>query len=243
MAKVVIFSGAGISAESGISTFRDGGGLWEEYDVDKVCRVGCLETNRAQTLEFYDKRRSELSSKEPNHAHKVIAELKNRYKDDTAVITQNVDNLFEKAGIAHEDVLHLHGYLTDVECEECGLVYDIGYEKIGSDEFDAKCPHCSSKKIRPSVVMFGEFAPNYEKLTRELRNCKLVVVIGTSGNVVGVNKMAQKVFRSILNNLEPSSAIYDTLFTKVIYKKCTEAIDEIKKDLETFITTGNVKLI
>ena len=152
MAKVVVLSGAGISAESGISTFRDSDGLWEEYDIKDICTAGCLETNRDMTIEFYDKRRLDLEDKEPNKAHKILAELKAKYKDDIAIITQNVDNLFEKAGMPHNDVIHLHGFLTEVECEECGIIYDIGYKKT-QDSFDGKCPTCSSKRIRPNIVI------------------------------------------------------------------------------------------
>ncbi|MEA3512676.1 MAG: Sir2 family NAD-dependent protein deacetylase [Campylobacterota bacterium] len=232
MAKVIVLSGAGISAESGISTFRDSDGLWEEYDIKDICTTGCLETNRNQTIEFYDKRRLDLTDKEPNKAHKVLAQLKDIYKDDIAIITQNVDNLFEKAGMSHDDVIHLHGYLTEVECEECGLVYDIGYKKIGEDSFDGKCPTCGSKKIRPFIVMFGEAAPMYDRLYKEMEDCELLVVIGTSGNVVSVDNLAVHVDKSILNNLEESKAIFDELYTKVLYKKATEAIDEIAIDIK-----------
>ena len=235
MAKVIVLSGAGISAESGISTFRDSDGLWEEYDIKDICTVGCLDNNRDETIEFYDKRRLDLIDKEPNKAHKVLANLKNKYKDDIAIITQNVDNLFEKAGVPHDDVIHLHGYLTKVECEKCGLVYDIGCKKIGLDSFDGKCPTCGSKKIRPFIVMFGEAAPMYDRLYKEMENCELLVVIGTSGNVISVDNLAVHVDKSILNNLEESKAIFDELYTKVLYKKATEAIDEISFDIENLV--------
>ena len=94
MAKVIILSGAGISAESGISTFRDSYGLWEKYKIKDICTVGCLNTNRKATIEFYDYRRSELKDKKPNYAHKVISQLKSKYPNDIAVITQNVDDMF-----------------------------------------------------------------------------------------------------------------------------------------------------
>ena len=234
MAKVVILSGAGISAESGISTFRDSDGLWEKYDIKDICTVGCLETNRDITIEFYDKRRLDLEDKEPNKAHKVIAKLKAKYRDEIAIITQNVDNLFEKAGISHEDVVHLHGFLTNVECEKCGLVYDIAYKKT-KDSFNGKCPTCGSEKIRPFIVMFGEAAPMYEKINQEINDCELLVIIGTSGNVIAVDILSSYVDRTILNNLEPSPAINDELYTKVLYKKATDAIDEIASDIEIFL--------
>lgn len=235
MAKVLILSGAGISAESGISTFRDSGGLWEEYDVSIVCNYDSMQKHEDVTIEFYDKRRAELETKKPNYAHKRVAELKNMYKKEIAVITQNVDNLFEKAGLKSEDVIHLHGFLRELRCQDlhCGKVFDIGYKS--QKEFNGgRCPACSSK-LRPNIVFFGEAAPMYEELNRQIQDCELFVVIGTSGNVIGVNTMAQFATRSILNNYEPSSAINDAYFSKVLYKKATEAVDEIAQEIEAFL--------
>ena len=236
MAKVVILSGAGISAESGISTFRDSGGLWEEYDVQVVCNYDSLAKNEALTIEFYDKRRAELEDKEPNYAHRVIKELKDEYSDDVAVITQNVDNLFEKAGMASKDVLHLHGFMPEVRCQNdsCSGVYDIGYKKLHSFN-DGVCPKCSTN-LRPNIVFFGESAPMYEQLNRHIQDCEMFVVIGTSGNVIGVNTIASFCERSILNNLEPSNAIDENSFSKVLYEKASFAIDEIREDIEGFLS-------
>ena len=238
MAKVVIFSGAGISAESEISTFRESGGLWEEYDVSVICNYDSMQKNEALTIEFYDKRRADLEDKEPNYAHDLIADLKEKYPDDIAVITQNVDNLFERAGLKHKDVIHLHGYMTEVRCQnpDCEDVFDIGY-KSQYDVYDGQCPTCSSK-LRPNIVFFGEAAPMYEELSLHIQDCELFIVIGTSGNVVGVNTIAQYIERSILNNLEPSEAINDMLFSKVIYKKATEAIEEIAIEIEKLLESS-----
>lgn len=235
MARVVVFSGAGISAESGISTFRDSGGLWDQYDVSVICNYDSMEKNESLTIEFYDKRRADLEDKEPNYAHDLIAELKHKYPDEIAVITQNVDNLFEKAGLIHEDVIHLHGFMTEVRCQnfECGRVYDIGYKSLYETN-NGFCPACDTR-LRPNIVFFGEPAPMYEALNREIQDCELFVVIGTSGNVVGVNTIAQYVERSILNNYEPSPAIEDALFSKVLYKKATEAIEEIAQEIESHL--------
>ncbi|MEA2072006.1 MAG: Sir2 family NAD-dependent protein deacetylase [Campylobacterota bacterium] len=237
MAKVVIFSGAGISAESGISTFRDSGGLWEEYDVEVVCNYDSLQKNEDLTIEFYDKRRADIEDKEPNYAHRVIAELKEQYPDEIAIITQNVDNLFEKAAIAQDDVLHLHGFMPEVRCQDnsCSSVYNIGYAK--QETFNGGvCPKCSTN-LRPNIVFFGEAAPMYEKLNAEIQDCELFIVIGTSGNVVGVNAMASFASRSILNNLEPSSAIDEDSFSKVIYDKASFAIEDIREEIEEFLKT------
>jgi len=232
MAKVVILSGAGLSAESGIGTFRDSGGLWEEYDVSVVCNYDSLDKNEELTIEFYDKRRAELEFKEPNLVHKVIAQLKKEYGSDIAIITQNVDNLFEKAGMNSYDILHLHGFMPELRCRDCEKIYDAGYKKLQNFN-NGLCLECFGK-LRPNIVFFGEQAPMYEQLNRELNDCEFFIVIGTSGEVIGVNTIAQFVDKSILNNLEPSGAIEDDLFTKVFYMKATDAIDEIANDIDNF---------
>jgi len=173
MAKVIILSGAGISAESGISTFRDSNGLWEKYKIKDICTVGCLHKNRKATIDFYDYRRSELKDKEPNYAHKVISQLKSKYPDDIVVITQNVDDMFEKADCP--DVLHLHGFLKELKCKKCNTILDIGYEKqSGNYESCSKC----NKLLRPNIVFFGEQAPKYKDMYKEFKNCEMLVVIG-----------------------------------------------------------------
>ena len=233
MAKVVILSGAGISAESGISTFRDSDGLWENYDVNVVCNYDSLEKNESLTLEFYDRRREDIEDKVPNKAHEVVANLKKKYPEDIAVITQNVDNLFEKAGMNEDEIIHLHGFLPEVRCPDCEATYNIGYRSIYNFN-DGFCQKCGGK-LRPNIVFFGEMAPKYELLNQEFQDCEFFVVIGTSGNVIGVNSIANFVDYSILNNLEESAAIEDNLFDKVIYDKASVAIDEIAKDIEEFL--------
>jgi len=236
VAKVVILSGAGISAESGIKTFRDSGGLWETFRVEEVCSAGCLEKNREQTIRFYDQRRTELKDKLPNNAHKVIADLKTRYPDEIAVITQNVDDLFEQAGCS--DVIHLHGFLTSIRCEECDYKEDIGHAY--QDKAHQVCPRCQGL-LRPDIVFFGEQAPKYARLYEELRACELFVVIGTSGEVLDVTALRKGIKYSILNNLEPSRAIKIRKFTKVLYRPATEAIDEIAEWIEQFMKEGAIK--
>lgn len=239
MAKVIILSGAGISAESGISTFRDSGGLWDNYDVNIVCNYDSLEKNEQLTLEFYDKRRLDIKDKKPNDAHYIINELKKKYPNDIAVITQNVDNLFEKAGMNSDELIHLHGFLPEVRCvdEYCGRVYNIEYDSIESCN-GGVCDDCGSK-LRPNIVFFGEMAPLYEKLNEELNDCEMFVVIGTSGNVIGVNTIANFVDFSILNNLEPSDAIEENLFSKVIYDNASVAIHQISDAIEEFLDSSN----
>ena len=231
MAKIVIFSGAGISAESGIPTFRDVGGIWDNYKIEEVCVAGCLDTNREKTIEFYDKRRFELENVKPNKAHLEIAKLKQKYPNEIAVITQNVDDLFEKAGIT--DVIHIHGFLKEIRCEKCEFVEDIGYKKIKDIYPNEKCPKCDNL-LRPNVVFFEESAPLYIKAYQELDDCEMIVVIGTSGGVVNTDILIQNRY-SILNNLKKSIYINDELYDDVIYKSATEAIDEIVMKIERFL--------
>ena len=232
MSKVIIFSGAGISAPSGISTFRDSGGLWEKYRVEDICTAGCLNTNRDKTIEFYDKRREDIKNKYPNHAHKMIAKLQEKYTDDIKIITQNVDDMFERAGCS--DVLHLHGFLKEINCENCGFKQNIDYN-AQKNSYDI-CPKCKGK-MRPNIVFFGEPAPKYTDLYLELRDCEMLIVIGTSGNVINTDMfLNHQIKKSILNNLEPSYAINDKLYSKVIYKSADKAIDEIAIDIENFLS-------
>lgn len=231
MAKVVIFSGAGISAESGLSTFRDADGLWEKYRIEEICTAGCLNWNRENTLTFYDARREQLDSVMPNAAHYAIAKLQEKYSKDIAIITQNVDDLFERAGC--KDILHLHGFLPRLRCEACGTTHLIGYTKQSRE---LRCQNCGGS-FRPDIVFFGEAAPMYEHLYDAMQDCEFLAIIGSSGNVVAMDHFARHVKISILNNLEKSDAINERVYTKVLYKKATEAIDEIVVDVERFLKT------
>ncbi len=229
MAKVVMFSGAGISAESGLSTFRDADGLWEKYRIEEICQAGCLSWNRENTLAFYDARREQLSAVEPNAAHHAIAKLQEKFPNDIAIITQNVDDLFERAGC--KDVLHLHGFLPRLRCEACGATQIIGYTK---QDRTFTCKNCGGS-FRPDIVFFGEAAPMYEHLYDAMEDCQFLAIIGSSGNVVAMDHFALHVKHSILNNLEKSDAINERVYSKVLYKRATEAVDEIVGDVERFL--------
>jgi len=230
MKKIMIFSGAGLSAESGISTFRDDGGLWSNYDINRICIAGCLNWNYDETIQFYNLRRKDVEDKKPNKAHLKIAEIKNKYPDLIDVVTQNVDDLLEKAGC--KDVLHLHGFLREIRCMGCGEIKDIGYSKQEKELLI--CDKCNSK-MRPNVVFFNEPAPKYSDLNEKLSNCGLFIVIGTSGNVIDVSYLSKHINYSILNNLYKSNAIIENYFDEVYYKKATEAIDQICDSIEEYI--------
>ena len=173
MKKLVILSGAGVSAESGIKTFRDSDGLWENYNVADI--EGWYR-NRALVLKFYNERRRQLEKAQPNRAHEIIAELE-RYFEVT-VVTQNVDNLHERAGSTK--VIHLHGELTKVrpEDQEDRGVKDIGYKDINLGDCDQR-----GVQLRPHIVWFGEAVPMMTPAAREVSEADILLIIGTSLNV------------------------------------------------------------
>ena len=226
--KVYIVSGAGLSAESGIRTFRDTDGLWEEYSIEEVCSVGGFQRDRQKVLDFYDARRADVEQKEPNYAHKRLAELKKSYPNNIVMLTQNVDDMLERAGC--KEVIHLHGTLTDLRCESCETVFPIGYKS----QEGAVCPSCGSYDIRHNVVMFGEAAPAYEHLRELYNEAEMVVVIGTSGQVIDTAYMAQLVGNAILNNIDVDEH-HDQYFKTKLYKPATEAVDEIYALVEEFL--------
>ena len=226
--KVYIVTGAGLSAESGIRTFRDTDGLWEEYTVEEVCSVGGFIEDRQKVLDFYDARRADVEHKEPNYAHKRLAKLVNAYPNNIVMLTQNVDDMLERAGC--RSLVHLHGTLTDLRCEDCGEVFPIGYKS----QQGAFCPSCNSKKIRHNVVMFGESAPEYVHLHKLYAEAEMVVVIGTSGQVIDTAYMARKIENSVLNNLDVDE-LHDRAFKHKFYKPATEAVDEVCSLVEAFL--------
>lgn len=228
--KVVILSGAGLSASSGISTFRDEDGLWEKHNIQDICSAGCLDWNYESTINFYNLRREDIKDRVPNNAHKMVAKLKDKYPNKIEVITQNVDDLLEKANC--KDVLHLHGFLKELKCMNCKKIIDISYSL--QDKSNSICKSCAGK-MRPNIVFFGEPAPNYERMHNILKDCGLLVVIGTSGRVIDVSFLTQYADYSILNNLEPSDAIYEECFTKVYYEDANTAYEKIEQDIENFI--------
>ena len=172
MQKVVVLTGAGVSAESGLSTFRDAGGLWEGYDVMEVASPQGWHRNRELVLRFYNERRAQLKDAKPNAAHTAIADLEKKY--DVTVITQNVDDLHERAGSSN--VLHLHGELVKARSSlDDELVYNIGYKEICIGE---KCEKGS--QLRPHIVWFGEMVPLMELAADISMTADIFIVVGTS---------------------------------------------------------------
>ena len=172
MTKIVVFTGAGVSADSGISTFRDSDGLWANYRIEDVCTPEALARNRAQVIEFYNIRRRELFAVEPNAAHRAIAELEQHF--DVEVVTQNVDNLHERAGSTR--VTHLHGELMKLRSERNPeLIVPIeGWEQ----KMDARAE--DGALLRPHIVFFGESVPMFDEATRIAASADVMIVVGTS---------------------------------------------------------------
>ncbi len=226
--KVYIVSGAGLSAESGIKTFRDSDGLWENYSIEEVCSVGGFERDRQKVLNFYDERRADVEKKEPNYAHKRLAKLANAYPNNIVMLTQNVDDMLERAGC--KQLVHLHGTLTDLRCEACANVFPIGYKS----QEGVVCPKCEATNIRHNVVMFGEAAPEYMHLSNLYADADMVVVIGTSGQVIDTASMASRVKESILNNLDKDE-YHDRAFKHKFYLPATEAVDDVCALIEEFL--------
>ncbi|MBK6344756.1 MAG: NAD-dependent deacylase [Bacteroidales bacterium] len=170
--KVIVLTGAGISAESGIKTFRDSDGLWEEYRIEDVATYDAWLRNPALVLEFYNRRRTQLASVLPNRAHHALVMLEQKY--DVRIITQNVDDLHERAGSSY--ILHLHGELTKVRSTaNPELVTDIGYSEIGQGD---KCSLGS--QLRPHIVWFGEAVPLIQEASELTMQADILLVIGTS---------------------------------------------------------------
>ncbi|MCF8224939.1 MAG: NAD-dependent deacylase [Bacteroidales bacterium] len=175
MKKLAVLSGSGISAESGIKTFRDMGGLWEEYDVMQVASPMAWENNRALVLRFYNERRKALLEVEPNAAHLELAGLENEF--DVQIITQNVDDLHERAGSSK--ILHLHGELNKVRCT---VNEDDIYELEGWELNEGDLSR-SGYQLRPHIVWFGEPVPAMEQAIPMVQQADILLVIGTSLNV------------------------------------------------------------
>lgn len=177
---IAVLSGAGISAESGLKTFRDSGGLWEGYDPMQVASAEGWQKNPGLVLDFYNDRREKLRDASPNEAHRLLAGLEDRWTVD--VITQNVDNLHERAGSTH--VLHLHGELTKIRPENtCNdrdgfsekYVVDIGYCRVSLGDLAP-----NGAQYRPHIVFFGEAVPKIERAIDLVSRCDVMLIVGTS---------------------------------------------------------------
>lgn len=214
--KIAVLTGAGVSAESGFATFRDTGGLWEQYDVNDVASIEGWYRNRALVLDFYNQRRSQLRDARPNAAHLAIAGLEKDYRVD--VITQNVDNLHERAGSTH--VVHLHGELTKVRPENG--VYDSTYSEkevidVGFGEVRLGDLAPNGSQLRPHIVFFGEAVPKIETAMDIVGEADILLIVGTSMQVypaAGLYRYAR--FDTPIYLIDPADvAVHDSRITHI----------------------------
>jgi NAD-dependent deacetylase len=221
--RLIVFSGAGLSAESGLPTFRGANGLWEGIPIRTVCNIETWENNFEAVHDFYDARRAACATAEPNPAHLAIAQWQKTWPGRTHILTQNIDRLLERAGCA--DVVHLHGDIRILWCVECGHEWEIGNEPYDR----AGCPACrNTGGVKPGVVFFGEKAPRYEDLFEivgSLRAEDTVVVIGSSGTVLPADRLfAHSEAYSILVNLEPGGQMDEKAFSERRYGPATREL-------------------
>jgi NAD-dependent deacetylase len=200
--RIVILTGAGISAESGIDTFRAAGGLWEQHRVEDVATPEGFARNPDLVLRFYDARRATLVSVAPNPAHTALARLERQFSGELLLVTQNVDDLHERGGSPH--VLHMHGQLKSALCTACEMRSFWDGPMIDRPP----CPVCRAPTLRPDVVWFGEMPYEMGRIYRALEVCDLFVSIGTSGAVYPAAGFVQDAraagAHTLELNLEPS---------------------------------------
>lgn len=210
---IVILTGAGISAESGIQTFRAADGLWDNHRIEEVATPEGFAANPALVHEFYNARRRQMhdANVQPNAAHHALARLEQAYPGNVLLVTQNVDNLHERAG--SKKLIHMHGELCKIRCQQSNKVFDW------LDELSTKslCTCCAQPgNLRPHIVWFGEMPLLMDEIYSALEACDLFVSIGTSGQVypaAGFVQVAKSVgARTVELNLEPTSSVFDASF-------------------------------
>jgi NAD-dependent deacetylase len=218
---IVILTGAGISAESGVSTFRDPDGIWAKIDYREVATPEGFAASPAKVHDFYNIRRAAMAGIKPNAAHVALAELERRHAGDFLLVTQNIDNLHEVAG--SRKLIHMHGELAKALCSRCGM------RAAWTDDLSTgtPCPQCTATGgLRPDVVWFGEMPYRMEEIYDALAACALFVSIGTSGNVYPAAGFVAEAraagARTVELNLEPSEGV--SLFAEAIHGRATAIV-------------------
>lgn len=223
--KIVVLTGAGISAESGIPTFRDAGGLWEGYDIYEVATPEGWQKNPALVLDFYNERRKGVRKAQPNAGHKALKELEEKY--EVVIVTQNIDDLHERAGSTN--IIHLHGEILKAQSSrDPNLVYELGEKEIKMGDVCEK-----GYQLRPHVVWFGEAVPMIERAMQEAATADIFMVIGTSMAVYPAANLIYYVpahaKKYIIDPNIPDSISEKNLVK--IPKKATEGLPEIVKKM------------
>lgn len=219
---IVILTGSGISKESGIATFRDAGGIWQQVSMDDVATPEGWRRNPRLVNDFHNNlRRLLLEDRiKPNAAHLALARLEQGSKEPVLLVTQNVDNLHERAG--SKNLRHMHGALLEALCAHCRAVTNWEGDLNG----DEPCPHCGKPALRPNVVWFGEMPYHMDEIEEALENCTTFVSIGTSGNVYPAANFCviarRNGARTVELNLEPSNM--SNVFNETHYGPATRVV-------------------
>jgi NAD-dependent protein deacetylase/lipoamidase len=220
MNRIVILTGAGISAESGLGTFRDKGGLWSQYDLEEVATPQGFARNPLLVHDFYNARRANMLDAAPNAAHLALARLQADFPGEVLIVTQNVDDLHERAGSGA--VLHMHGQLMGALCAAC----DYRWPAPRVMQADAPCPACAASVTRPDIVWFGEMPYCMDRIGAALARADLFVSLGTSGEVYPaagfVDEARAAGVTTLEINLEPSRVL--GLFDRVIAGPATRTV-------------------
>lgn len=225
MERIVVLTGAGMSADSGLKTFRDSGGLWEGYEIQEVATPEGWKNNPEKVLDFYNKRRKQAYQAKPNKGHKALVKLEEQYK--VTIITQNVDNLHERAGSGN--VLHLHGNLHKARSEKNEeLIYEVGRDpiRLGDKAEDGA-------QLRPHVVWFGEMVPNLQRAAEIVSRADILIVIGTSLAVYPAAGLIDYAPSSIPKFLvDPNKPeLYDERGWNFIKKRAEDGVPSLVQDL------------
>lgn len=222
---LVVLTGAGVSAESGLRTFRASDGLWEEHPIEAVATPEGFKRDPELVHRFYNSRRQQLLDPvtQPNAAHQALARLEREFDGEFLLVTQNVDDLHERAG--SRAPLHMHGELTKVRCTHCQRVARVD----GDTRSESLCKHCGhSGTLRPDIVWFGEMPMALDQIYAVLARCDLFISIGTSGNVYPANGFVQVALaagaHTVELNLEPS--MQESAFAEQFYGPATEVVPE-----------------
>ncbi len=216
---IVILTGAGISRESGLATFRDPDGIWSKVPIEEVATPRAFATNPARVHAFYNARRQALLSDavQINSAHKALARLEKAWPGDVLLVTQNIDDLHERAGSTN--LIHMHGELLKARCRSCHVVSPWPHDM----KENSPCPACGAKSLRVHVVWFGEMPFDMARITKALRHCDLFLSIGTSGNVYPAAGFVREALgKTVEINVEPSEGA--RLFDEAIYGPASETV-------------------
>ena len=221
MKNIVVLTGAGISAESGLGTFRDSEGLWEKYKIEDVATEKAFLKNPALVLEFYNIRRKQLLNSFPNDAHFALNKLKEKY--NLSILTQNIDDLHERSGST--DIIHLHGKLRESRSVIDNKIYSIKGSELNIGDY---CEQ--GGQLRPNVVWFGEAVPNMNLAIDKVIQASIFIIIGTSLNVFPAASLidyATKAKRIII--IDPNSSNYNGI--EIINEKATKAVPQLVNEL------------